>query len=55
MHCRRCPKAGGHAIHPVAVGALAFLGHASAGILVDGVEALPDEVPIGVDHLNGDR
>ena len=54
--CRRGPKAGGHAIHPFAVGALTFLkgGHASAGILVDGVEALPDEVPIGVDHPNGD-
>ena len=54
--CWRGPKAGRHAIHPFAVGALTFLkgGHASAGILVDGVKAFPDEVPIGVDHLNGD-
>ena len=54
--CRRGPKAGGHAIHPFAVGALAFLKgrHTSASILVDGVEALPDKVPIGVDDPNGD-
>ena len=54
--CWRGPKAGGHAIHPFAVGALTFFnrGHASAGILVDGVEALTHEVPIGVDHPNGD-
>ena len=50
------PKAGGRAIYAFTDGALTFLngGHASAGILVDGMKALlEDEVPIGFDHPNG--